>query len=139
MERAALTRRLYVFAVLLAAVLVLLSSGSFLIFRLLNVLLAIGVESAQPVLGIVGRALSVSLVAAGVGAYHWRVLREDNAQRALEAVETEGPVVAAERVVVEIVGATPADITGSLAALPPGARYSIRVPEMPPAEPPGRY
>lgn len=98
--------------------------------------MAIGVESAQPVLGDVGRALSVSLVAAGVGAYHWRVLREDNAQRALEAAESDVSAPPAERLLVEIVGATPADIRSPLVALPAGSTYSIRVVQGAEADPP---
>jgi hypothetical protein len=80
-DRQSLPRRLYVWAALLASVLVILGAG----VGMLNALLQ-QVFSAHPTLNAgsnldFGHYLAVIVVAAGVGVYHWRVLRADAAAR----------------------------------------------------------
>ena len=124
-ERLALSRRLYVFASLLISVLALLGSGVYLASQVLNQLLAVGGD--RPALQI-GHALAVALVALAVAGYHVRVLRADGALRAGAAPEppSPAPVDRAAPIVVEIVGATEAEVREALAALPASARYSVR-------------
>jgi hypothetical protein len=123
-ERVALSRRLYLFAALLLSVLGLLGSGATLVYSLLG--LAIDVPGVST--SAIGRALAVSLVAAAVAGYHWRILRADLAARrvqtaAEEAAPTTGTVPA---MMVEIIGASEAEVRAALATLPPGATYSVR-------------
>src|SRR5581483_9970896 len=120
-ERRALSRRLYLFAALLGSVLTLLGSGAYAIQRLLALLLG---ASTIPPWTDVEHAASLSVVALAVALYHWRVLRADGEQRATEIVETP-TALPPGRLVVEIVGATEADVTAALTALPPSARYAF--------------
>ncbi len=131
-ERLALSRRLYLFAALLTSVLALLGSGTTLAYSLLGQLIAVPGASISPI----GRALAASLVAAAIGAYHWRVLRADLAARRSLAMEEQvipdGTSGQVESLVVEIVGATEADVRRALAALPTRATYSLRALDRPP-------
>ncbi len=124
-ERLALSRRLYLFAALLAAVLGLLGSGATLVYTLLGQLIAVpGASTAT-----MGRALAANLIAAGIGAYHWRVLHEDLAVRRAQTDAEEGLDRAqptAESLIVEIVGASEAEVRLALAQLPEDASYSLR-------------
>ena len=101
-DRQSLPRRLYVWAALLVSVLVMLGAG----VGMLNALLQ-QVFSAHPALNAssnldFGHYLAVIVVAAGVGVYHWRVLRADaaarpSAGRAQPGLESEpGTIKAAE-------------------------------------------
>jgi hypothetical protein len=123
-ERDTLSRRLYLFAALLLSVLALLGSGATLVHSLLS--LVIGVPGAST--SVIGRALAASLVAVGIGGYHWRVLRADLAARQSTSPSPpeEQPAPAAQSTIVEIVGASEEEIRSALAALPPEASYSLR-------------
>jgi hypothetical protein len=126
-ERAVLSRRLYLFGALLAGVLTILGSGAFTIQRVLS--LVLGAGGVAPWTDI-ERAASVSLVALAVALYHWRVLRADGEaradQRAPEPTEGLPPLV------VELTGASEAEVAAALAGLPASARYTIRRAVAPP-------
>jgi hypothetical protein len=123
-ERVTLSRRLYLFAALLLSVLGLLGSGATLVYSLLG--LVIDVPGASTT--TIGRALAASLVAGGVAAYHWRILRVDLAVRRAEAAAdlTVTTVGRSPATIVEIAGASEEQIRAALATLPPGATYSMR-------------
>lgn len=145
-DRQALSRRLYVWAALLASVLAVLGSG----IALLNVVLQ-QVFSANPRLNSTdnldfGHYLAVLLVAVVVGFYHWRVLRADGASRpAKHESEAAAPVIAAavaasvpsepvtapalgKRYILSVVDATEDDVHQALSSLPPAASYHL-IPE----------
>ncbi len=129
-ERLALSRRLYVFAALLASVLAILGSGVYFASQLLNLALAVGGDRQAVE---IGHALSVLLVALVIGAYHAQVVRGDNALRAVEqpAVAKAEPAPAevaavGTPIVVEIIGATEAEVREALTALPSGAEWAVR-------------
>lgn len=130
-ERLALSRRLYLFAALLVGVLSVLGSAGALVWTWLRALLAVGAAG----LGVEGsRFLAALLVAGAVAGYHFRVLRQDAAQRAA-AAPVEPEVVAAPSegaFVVEVVGASQAELREALATLPAEARYSLRPAATPP-------
>jgi hypothetical protein len=142
-DRQSLSRRLYVWAALLASVLAVLGSG----IALLNVVLQ-QVFSANPRLNSAdnldfGHYLAVLVVAVAVGFYHWRVLRADGASRpAKHEPEAAAPVVAAaaissapservtapalgKRYILSVVDATEDDVHQALSSLPPAASYHL--------------
>jgi hypothetical protein len=143
-DRQSLSRRLYVWAALLASVLVILAAG----VGMLNALLQ-QVFSAQPKLNAssnldFGHYLAAIIVAAAVGAYHWRVLRADAAARPPKvAAESEAVTVAtptpvplaiqateladpnSRRYVLSVTDATEDDVHQALATLPPQASYKL--------------
>jgi hypothetical protein len=143
-DRQSLSRRLYVWAALLASVLVILAAG----VGMLNALLQ-QVFSAHPSLNATsnldfGHYLAVIVVAAVVGVYHWRVLRADAAARppkiavvpapaaavvaapAPEPIHTaEASDVHARRYVLSVSDATEDDVHQALANLPPHASYKL--------------
>jgi Domain of unknown function (DUF5671) len=145
-DRQSLPRRLYVWAALLASVLVILGAGVGMLAAVLR-----QVFSAHPTLGDTanldfGHYLALILVAAGVGFYHWRVLRADAAARppkavvepppaaAAAAVVPAAPVVVAatevadphtHRFVLSVTDATEDDVHQALASLPPQAAYKL--------------
>jgi hypothetical protein len=143
-DRQSLSRRLYVWAALLASVLVLLGAG----VGMLNALLQ-QVFSAHPKLNDAGNLdfghyLAVIVVAAGIGLYHWRVLRADAAARppkvgvepapAAIGVAAPGsvPMHATEvadphsrRYVLSVTDATEDDVHQALSNLPPQASYKL--------------
>jgi len=143
-DRQSLSRRLYVWAALLASVLVILAAG----VGMLNALLQ-QVFSAHPTLSAAsnldfGHYLAVIIVAAAVGVYHWRVLRADAVARppkvaagtatatALVAAPASVPVPTAEvvdmhsrRYVLAVTDATEDDVHQALANLPPQASYKL--------------
>jgi hypothetical protein len=139
-DRQSLSRRLYVWAALLASVLVLIGGGVGLVFGLLQ-----QVFSAHPSLSdranlVFGHYLGVVVVATVVGFYHWRVLRTDAAARppkvatAAVTVAPAAPVVTAEPEVVDahsrhfslvVTNATEDDVHQALADLPPQASYKL--------------
>ncbi|HZC79294.1 MAG TPA: DUF5671 domain-containing protein, partial [Ktedonobacterales bacterium] len=90
-ERLALSRRLYLWAVLLASVLAVLGGAIGLLYVVFQ-----QTFSAQPQLRDTanlpfGQALAVVVVAAAVGIYHWRVMRSDAAIRLAKAEPAEAP------------------------------------------------
>jgi hypothetical protein len=143
-DRQSLSRRLYVWAALLASVLVILGAG----VGMLNALLQ-QVFSAHPKLNDVsnldfGHYLAVIVVAAAVGVYHWRVLRADAAARPpkiavvpvpsaavvpapasvpIEPTQDGGPH--SRRYVLAVTDATEDDVHQALANLPPQASYKL--------------
>jgi hypothetical protein len=147
-DRQSLSRRLYVWAALLASVLAALGSG----IALLNVVLQ-QVFSAAPRLNSIdnldfGHYLAALLVALVVGFYHWRVLRSDSAARParhepeLAPAATAAPVAVAatpdsaigavqvapepgRRFILSVVDATEDDVHQVLANLPPAASYLL--------------
>jgi heme/copper-type cytochrome/quinol oxidase subunit 2 len=147
-DRQSLSRRLYVWAALLASVLVVLAAGVGMLNALLQQLF-----SAHPKLNDSGNLdfghyLAVIVVAAAVGFYHWRVLRADAAARppkaAVEAAPvpaaiappTPAPIHPAEMVedharhyVLSVTDATEDDVHQALANLPPQASYKLTADE----------
>jgi hypothetical protein len=122
-EQRSLSRRLYVFATVAVSVIALLIGAVALAETLVNGLL--GGDPAA--LERMRRPAAMVLVPGLIAAYHWRVLRADAAARATmeerPAPEPEPPETA---LVVEIAGATEAEVAAALSALPAGARYAIR-------------
>jgi len=143
-DRQSLSRRLYVWAALLASVLVILGAG----VGMLNALLQ-QVFSAHPKLNDPGNLdfghyLAVIIVAAVVGLYHWRVLRADAAARPPKVAVEQAPAVVAvaapvsvpvqatevadpnsRRYVLSVTDATEDDVHQALASLPPQASYKL--------------
>lgn len=142
-DRQSLPRRLYVWAALLASVLVILGAGVEMLTALLR-----QVFSAHPTLSAsanldFGHYLAVIFVAAGVGAYHWRVLRADAAARPPKTIAEPAPVAAvaapvplethateaahpnSRRYVLSVTDATEDDVHQALASLPPQASYKL--------------
>jgi len=148
-DRQSLSRRLYVWAALLAGVLAGLGAAIGMLAAVLR-----QVFSAHPALSDAanldfGHYLAVIVVAGGVGFYHWTVLRADAAARppkpaaAPAAMPTEAPakavaapaaavVPAAEiadphtrRYVLSVTDATEDDVHQALATLPPHAAYRL--------------
>jgi hypothetical protein len=143
-DRQSLSRRLYVWAALLASVLALLGSG----IALLNVVLQ-QVFSANPKLNSpdnlnFGHFLAVLLVAVIVGIYHWRVMRADAASRPAKHEPDVAPTTAAapaavastdttatvptahgKRYVLSVVDASEDDVHQALSNLPPAASYHL--------------
>jgi hypothetical protein len=143
-DRQSLSRRLYVWAALLASVLAVLGSG----IALLNVVLQ-QAFSASPRLDSrdnldFGHFLAVLVVAIIVAIYHFRVLRSDAASRPARpepdvAAVTPAPPVAAvstvtaaptaavhgKRYILSVVDASEDDVHQALANLPPQASYRL--------------
>ena len=143
-DRQSMSRRLYVWAALLGSVLVVIGGGVGMINALLQ-----QVFSAHPKLNDTtnldfGHYLAVIIVAAGVGFYHWRVLRTDAAARppksavAPIAVVAQSPAAAAapaptrevpspysRRYILVVTDATEDDVHSALASLPPQANYKL--------------
>ena len=143
-DRQSLSRRLYVWAALLASVLAALGSG----IALLNVVLQ-QAFSATPRLNSsenldFGHYLAVLLVAIVVGLYHWRVLRSDASARPARHEPERAPVVTVapiatspaidsvpvapepgKRFILSVVDATEDDVHQVLANLPPAASYLL--------------
>jgi hypothetical protein len=141
-DRQSLSRRLYVWAALLASVLVALGAGVGMLTALLR-----QVFSAHPTLADsanldFGHYLAVIVVAAGVGFYHWRVLRADAAARPPKLAAEPAPAVVAtavpvlistaevpdphtRRYVLSVTDATEDDVHQALSSLPPHAAYKL--------------
>ena len=149
-DRQSLPRKLYVWAALLGSVLAVLGSGVGMVNALLQQLF-----SAHPTLNApsnldFGRYLAVIVVAAGIGFYHWRVLRADAAARPPKAAASPVAAFATPPAVVgapaaqtsspetpDVVGphsrrytlvvtdATDDDVHQALADLPPQASYKL--------------
>jgi hypothetical protein len=140
-DRQSLSRRLYVWASLLASVLALIGGGVGLVYAVLQQLF-----NSHPTLAArsnldFGHYLAVIVVAAAVGFYHWRVLRADAAARppkvAAPPVAVSAPFTALATPEPEVVdshahhftlvvsNATEDDIHQALADLPPQASYKL--------------
>jgi hypothetical protein len=122
-ERYVLSRRLYLYAVLLGSVLALLASAATLVYRMLGVVLATTDATSGAAVVDIGRATSVILVAVLMGVYHWRILRSDAAAR--PAATAQPAAAAVDQFHVEVRGASEEDIRRLLGGLPPGASYSL--------------
>ena len=143
-DRQALPRRLYVWGALLASVLVILGAGVGMLAALLRQLFSTHPTLADSANLDFGHDLAVIVVAAGVGFYHWRVLRADAAARPPK-VASEPAIVAAtvaaavpvvipatqladphtRRYMLSVTDATEDDVHQALANLPPQAAYKL--------------
>jgi hypothetical protein len=140
-DRVALSRRLYLWAVLLGSVLAALGGAIGLLYVVFQ-----QAFSAQPRLNdsanlAFGQALAVVVVAAAVGMYHWRVLRSDATARPPKGVQLTATVTivptapAPRRPAIDVapgthyelsvVGATEDDVHQALTNLPPQASYRL--------------
>jgi len=153
-ERQALSRRLYLWAVLLGSVLAILGGAIGLLYVVFQ-----QAFSAQPRLNdaanlAFGQSLAVVVVAAVVGVYHWRVLRSDATKNPAKSAISRGPlegpakaerpaphavavpnspvehppaieVAAGTHYELAVVGATEDDVHQALANLPPQASYRL--------------
>jgi len=144
-DRQSLSRKLYVWTALLGSILAVLGGGVGMINALLQQLF-----SSKPTVQAAsnldfGHYLAVIVVAAGVGVYHWRVLRADAAARparvAAQEAATRTVAVASEAAqpsaAAEVIGphsrryslvvtdATDDDIHQALSSLPPLASYKL--------------
>jgi len=141
-DRHALPRRLYVWAALLASVLAALGAGVGMLAAVLS-----QAFNARPTLADsanlnFGHYLAVLIVAAGVGFYHWRVLRADAAARPPKAAAGAAPTVVAatapvlvpapavvdphtHRYLLSVTDATEDDVHQALSSLPPHAAYKL--------------
>lgn len=145
MDRQSLSRKLYVWAALLGSILAVLAGGVGMINALLRQLF-----SSHPTVQAAsnldfGHYLAVIVIAAGVGAYHWRVLRADAASRparaAAQPAVTRPVAVASEaakasppaevlsphsrRYSLVVTDATDDDVHQALSSLPPQASYKL--------------
>jgi hypothetical protein len=137
-ERYTLSRRLYLYATLLGSVLAVLISGAVFVYRLLALVLGTSDAAGGAAVVDMGRALSVILVGAAIGLYHWRVLRADSAARPTvtspAAHEDQHGTIPSPLAgegkgggfVVTITGASEEQIRRILANLPDGANYTIQ-------------
>jgi hypothetical protein len=143
-DRQALPRRLYVWGALLASVLVILGAGVGMLAALLRQLFSTHPTLADSANLDFGHDLAVIVVAAGVGFYHWRVLRADAAARPPKVAAEQAPVAATvaapvpvvtpatevadphtRRYVLSVTDATEDDVHQALANLPPHAAYKL--------------
>ena len=141
-DRQSLSRRLYVWAALLASVLVILGASVGMLAAVLQQIFSANPRLSDPSNLGFGHYLAVIVVAAAVGAYHWKVLRADAAARPPK-IATAPAVVAApatvpaaiqtstlagshsHRYVLAITDATEDDVHQALANLPPQASYKL--------------
>ncbi|TME38845.1 MAG: hypothetical protein E6I61_12470 [Chloroflexi bacterium] len=146
-DRQSLSRKLYVWAALLGSILVVLGAGVGMINALLQQVFSAHPRLNDPNNLDFGHYLAVIVVAAGVGIYHWRVLRSDSAARpARAAVASSAPKAAVmpvissrveaaiapeviaphgRRYTLVVTEATDDDVHQALAALPPQASYKL--------------
>ncbi len=107
-EAHSLSRRIYLYAALVGAMLALLGSGGVAVYRLLSI--ALGSAAAGASIDL-SHAVAIGIVAAGVAAYHWRMVRMDMEVR-LPAARITEPEPA--RVVVELAAPTQTAIDAAL-------------------------
>ena len=141
-DRQALPRRLYVWAALLASVLAVLGAGVGTLAAVLRQVFSTRPTLADSANLDAGHYIAVIVVAAGVGFYHWRVLRADAAARPAKAAVEPAPVVAAaavsalvtapevtdthtHRYLLSVTDATEDDVHQALSSLPPHAAYKL--------------
>jgi hypothetical protein len=155
-DRQSFSRKLYVWAALLGSVLAVLASGVAIVNTVLQ-----QVFSATPALADRSNLdfahwLGVVIVAAAVGAYHWRVLRADAAARPARPVvaapspartvvaestqvktapkvapEVESLGPHARRYTLVVTDVTDDDVHQALSNLPPQANYHLTPDEQP--------
>ncbi|MGA7910665.1 MAG: DUF5671 domain-containing protein, partial [Candidatus Dormiibacterota bacterium] len=153
-DRQSLSRRLYVWAALLASVLAALGGGVGMLNSLLQQLFSAHPALKDPSNLDFGHYLAVIVVAAGVAVYHWRVLRADAAARPAKAAvapvtdaappartsEGAAPVAPApaalgdshsRRYTLVVTDASDDDVHQALAGLPPQAGYKLTPNELP--------
>jgi hypothetical protein len=144
-DRQSLSRKLYVWAALLGSILAVLAGGVGMINALLQQLFS-SHPTVQATSNLdLGHYLAVIVVAAGVGIYHWRVLRADAAARparaATQPAVTRPVAVASEakpkpqqvevlspharRYSLVVTDATDDDVHQALSSLPPQASYKL--------------
>lgn len=152
-DRQSLSRKLYVWAALLGSVLAVLGGGVGTINAMLQQVFSANPRLNDPANLDFGHYLAVIVVAAGVGIYHWRVLRGDAAARAARpapapAVKVGSPAVSAvapqavgdalgphaRRYTLVVTEATDDDVHQALASLPPQSSYRLTPIEASPAE-----
>jgi Domain of unknown function (DUF5671) len=146
-ERMALSRRMYLWAVLLVSVLAILGGSIGMLYVVFQ-----QVFSAQPRLNDArnlsfAQSLAIVLVAAAIGTYHWSVMRADASARHakiatpgtpadLPAITVAAPLAPAEptpapeaapgmHFELSVVGASEDDVHQALANLPPQASYKL--------------
>jgi hypothetical protein len=141
-DRQSLPRRLYVWAALLASVLAGLAAGVGMLAAVLRQAFSTHPTVSDSANLDFGHYLAVLVVAAGVGFYHWRVLRVDAAARPPKAAaeSATAAVVAAEPVLIaahevadphtrrymlSVTDATDDDVHQALSSLPPHAAYKL--------------
>jgi hypothetical protein len=141
-DRQSLSRKLYLWAALLASVLAVLGYGIFLLYAVLQQAFQPHPRLNDPANLDFGHYLAAVLVAVVGGVYHWRVMRADSAARPARAEIAAAPAAAApatatvpaaaaptptagRRFVLSVVGATEDDVHQALAALPPQASYKL--------------
>lgn len=143
-DRQSLSRRLYVWAALLASVLAVLGSGIALLSVVLQQVFSASPQLKNPDNLNFGHFLAVLVVAIMVGIYHWRVLRSDAAARPAPHVANVAPATAAastvaastvadvpiataqgKRFMLSVENASEDDIHQALANLPPQASYRL--------------
>lgn len=141
-DRQSLSRRLYVWAALLASVLVLIGGGVGIVYAVLQQLFSTHPALASKSNLDFGHYLGVIVVAAVVAIYHWRVLRADAAARPPKIVAAPVPAAApvtpavtpepqevvdphARHFTLVVTDATEDDIHQALANLPPTAGYKL--------------
>jgi uncharacterized protein DUF5671 len=144
-DRQSLSRKLYVWAALLGSILAVLAGGVGMINALLQQLFSSHATLQSTSNLDFGHYLAVMVVAAGVGIYHWRVLRADAAARpaqpAAQPAVTRPVAVASEatptppqaealsphsrRYTLVVTDATDDDVHQALSSLPPQAAYKL--------------
>jgi hypothetical protein len=141
-DRHALPRRLYVWAALLASVLAALGAGVGMLAAVLSQAFSTRPTLADTANLNFGHYLAVLIVAAGVGFYHWRVLRADSATRPPRVAAQPAPAVVAaavpvlvpapevadphtRRYLLSVTDATEDDVHQALSSLPPHAAYKL--------------
>ena len=140
-DRQSLSRKLYLWAALLASVLAVLGYGIFLLYAVLQQVFQPHPRLDDPSNLDFGHYLAAVLVAVIVGLYHWRVMRADGAARpartevaaqpqveqvAPSAPPLPAPATAMKRFELSVSGATEDDVHQALATLPPHASYRLR-------------
>lgn len=165
-DRQSFSRRLYVWAALLGSVLAVLGGGVGMINSLTRQLFSAAPRLNDTANLDFGHFLAVIVVAAGIAAYHWRVLRSDAAARppkpavpppptgpvlpamvpaalVVSPAQTEPPPARApetmrrgRRYTLVVSDATEDDIHQALATLPPHAGYHLSPAEEEAARPP---
>ncbi len=151
-DRQSLSRKLYVWAALLGSVLAMLGGGVGIVNAVLQQVFKPQPRLNDPANLDFGHYLAVIVVAAGVAAYHWVVLRADTAARPprpAPAIAKPAPAVAAgtasvaaqpahvaeplgshsRRYTLVVTDATDDDVHQALASLPPQAAYQLTTAE----------
>lgn len=147
-DRQSLSRKLYLWAALLASVLAVLGYGIFLLYSVLQQAFQPQPRLNDPANLDFGHYLAAVLVAVVGGLYHWRVMRADSAARPARAEIAAAPAMATpaaaasppaavpastagRRFVLSVVGATEDDVHQALASLPPQASYQLTSADQP--------